>query len=116
MSPSVTISITYAIFGIAPAIALLAMFKSAKPKYHGLWIFGLLLIFLGAITIGVGTELLTNTEEWLIQQKKPELVAAGEEATIHLKIWAYVFPGATIALGVNLLTEFFLRRNGENHN
>ena len=113
MSPSVTISITFAIFGIAPAIALLLMFKSSQPKCHGLWIFGLLLITLGALTIAIGTECLTNTEAWLSQQKKAELIAAGKEATIHLKIWAYVFPSTTIALGVNLLTEFLLRRNGE---
>jgi len=111
LSPSVVISITYSIVGIAPAFFLLALFKSSKPKYHGLWFFGLLLIALGALTIGMGTELLTNTEEWLLQQKKADLIAAGKEATIHLKVWAYVFPAASIALGVNLLTEFLLRRN-----
>lgn len=115
LSPSVVVSLTFSIFGITPAIALLLMFKSAKPKYHGLWVFGLLLIALGALTIGIGTELLTNTEEWLSQQKKAEIIAAGIEASIHLKVWAYVFPGATIALGVNLLTEFLLRRTGEPH-
>lgn len=115
MSPSVTISITFAIFGIAPAILLLVMFKSSKPKYHGLWIFGLLLIALGGLVIGIGTELLVNTEIWLTQQKQAELIAAGNEASTHLKVWAYVFPSATIALGVNLLTEFLLRRNGDHH-
>jgi hypothetical protein len=111
LSPSVTISLTYTIIGIVPAVALLMMFRSIRSKYHGLWIFGLLLIVLGAITIGIGTELLTNTEEWLIQQKNADLVVKGKEAAINLKVWPYVFPGATIALGVNLLTEFLLRRN-----
>ncbi len=113
MSPSLTISLTYSIIGIAPAIVLLALFKSTRPRYHGLWIFGLSLIVLGAMTIGLGTELLTDTEEWLGRQKEAKLIALGKEATIQLKIWAFVFPGATVALGVNLLTEFLLRRNGE---
>jgi len=78
LSPSVTISLTYTFIGIIPAVALLMMFKSIKPKYHGLWIFGLLLIVLGAITIGIGTELLTNTEEWLIQQKNVDLIVKGK--------------------------------------
>jgi tellurite resistance protein TehA-like permease len=111
LSPSITISFIYSIIGIAPVIVLLIAFKSSKPKYHGLWIFGLFLIVVGAVTISIGTELLTDTEEWLSQQKKTDLIAAGKEATIHLKVWAYVFPAATIALGVNLITEFLLRRN-----
>lgn len=113
MSPATAVNATFAIMGIAPAIALLVLYKSTRPKYHGLWFFGLLLIVLGAITIGLGTELLTNTEEWMTRQNKSELIAAGKEAAINLKVWAYVFPGASIALGVNLLTEFLLRRNGD---
>ncbi len=115
MSPSVSISLTFVILGIVPTIVLLVVFKRTKHKYHTLWIFGLLLIVLGAIMIGVGTDLLTNTEEWLTQQKKVEFIAAGKEAALHLKVWAYVLPGATIALGVNLLTEFLLRQNNKNH-
>lgn len=96
-------------------IMLLLIFKSSEPKYHGLWIFGLILIGLGAISIGISTELLAKTEEWLSRQTTVELIAAGKDSSINLKVWAYVLPGATIALGVNLLTEFLLRRKDE-HN
>lgn len=113
MSPSLTISITFSIAGIAPVLFFIWFFKSAKPKYHGLWIVGLCLIIIGALVIGIGTDLLQKTEDWLPQQTSITSIAKGKEAIINLQIWAYVFPAATISLGVNLITEFMLRRNDD---
>jgi tellurite resistance protein TehA-like permease len=108
MSPSVSISLIFSVIGIVPAFVVVMLLKCSKDK-AGLWIYGLLLIIIGAITIGVGTELLTNTEEWLPKQSKASLIDAGKKAIFHLKVWAFVFPGASIAFGVNLLSEYVLR-------
>lgn len=113
MSPSLAINITFSILGIAPALFLIWFFKSAKPKYHGLWIFGIGLIMVGAMVIGIGTELLHKTEDWLPKQTSEAAIFQGKEAIISLHVWAYVFPAASIALGVNFITEFLLRRNDE---
>ena len=86
MDPTLAVSITYSIIGIAPAIAILLLYKSAKPKYYGLLIFGFMLIILGMIILEFSTRFISIMEDWLLKQKSADLITDRKEALLNLNL------------------------------
>ena len=106
-SPGFIVHLTFCFLGILPAIFVLFSFKDKRPKYHKLWMYAFVLIALGSVIAAIGYDLLYLIEQY-VKLGKPDQYLA-EETKLHVSLWVYVFPGITIALGVNLLTEFLLK-------
>jgi len=105
----ILIHFTFILMGILPAILLMYFYKNTKPKYYGIPMFGLLLISLGALVVAIGIDFSEIVKPFLNPDTpKPDYEYA-KNLNLNIQVWAYVFPGASIALGVNLITEFLLR-------
>ncbi len=96
--------------GVMPLFIMVVIYKETSPKYHGMWIFGSLLILLAGLLAGA-----LNILDVFIQAK----LAGGatelalEEAKRSVKIWVYVGPAVIAAIGANLITAFILKDKPE---
>lgn len=93
--------------GVAPLFVIIIIYKAISPKYHGMWIFGVLLILLAGLLVGA-----LNIIDALIQVQRTKGVSElALEASV--KIWVYVGPAVIAAIGVNLITAFILKDKAE---
>lgn len=96
--------------GVAPLFVIIIIYKTISPKYHGMWMFGALLILLAGLLAGA-----LNILDAFIQAQlaKGATELALEEAKASVKIWVYIGPAVIAAIGANLITAFILKDKAE---
>lgn len=96
--------------GVAPLFLMIVLFKGIKPKYHGLWFFGFLIICIAGLLAGGLSILEGNLSKNLADGNTKQAL---KDAQHTVTVWIYIGPAAIAAIGVNLITEFILRDKPE---
>ncbi|WP_203142917.1 hypothetical protein [Marinobacter mangrovi] len=91
--------------GGLPLFFVVLLYKEAKPKYHGLWIFGILIIAIAGMLAGSLDILEHFISEKLAAGSEKEVL---KEAQHTVGVWIYIGPAVIAAIGANLVTEFIL--------
>ena len=94
------------VMGVMPLFVVVLIYKEAKPKYHGLWFFGILIIAIAGFLAGGLGVLESFISHKLAEGSEKEIL---KETQHTVGIWIYIGPAVIAAIGANLITEFILR-------
>ncbi len=93
--------------GVLPLVVVVILYKEGKPQYHGLWIFGGLMIMIAALLFVILSGLPSIIEQLNSEGKVSNTEFQSSKENIAL--WAYIGPAVIAAIGANLITEYILR-------
>lgn len=100
-------NIAVATISVLPILVMLYLYKSKPPKYYGLFLWGVLLICYSGFVFGWLSDaiyLLNEAAVWNENEKKVR-----NEIVSNLKVWVYLFPAVTAAVGVNLISAYLTK-------
>lgn len=102
------VSLLVILLCISPTIGLVYVYKESAPRYHGIFLFGVIFILWAAFSLGILKALIVDPD-------KVEMFFGGRfspqinKINANLDMWVYIFPAVNAAIGVNLISEFLLR-------
>lgn len=100
------INLTIGLFAVAPVIYALWFFKKITPSHKKALLFGVGLIAFAATIFAWLSSGLTSMEATVAGDSQEQQLKDGMISS--LKIWVFVFPAVTLAIGANLLTHYIL--------
>ena len=106
------INLFVAFASLIPLTCSMLLYKRTQPGYYGLFIWGILLIICAAFNFQWLSEVLDKSSS--LRPRTDAEIDATINVVSTLKVWLYICPGVTAAVGSNLITEFMLRRRGQN--
>ncbi|NOZ53620.1 MAG: hypothetical protein GXP08_10840 [Gammaproteobacteria bacterium] len=98
------------LFAVAPVIYVLWFFKTITPSHKKVLLYGIGLIAWGTIIFAWLSSGLSSMEATVASNPQEQELKDG--VVTSLKIWVFIFPAVTLAIGANLLTHYIL--TGEN--
>jgi len=101
------ITFYYSIVGVMPLLMLIGFYKLFQPKYYGIPLFALFFILVGTGVLGMSSDFLDIVTPNIVDGNPDNTYLNDIKAKIEM--WGFVFPAVTLAIGVNLFTEFLNR-------
>lgn len=100
------LNLAIALFAVLPLIYVIWFYKKIKPSHTKVLIFGIALIGWSIIILAWLLSGLTGMEQTVVETSQEQKLK--DEVLFSFKIWVFVFPAVTLAIGANLLTHYIL--------
>ena len=108
----VLFNLTVGFLTLIPTFFVMWLFKEHPPKYYGYLLWGGFLIACAAFNFSWLTDVITQIEQSSTKSDQDTLVK--HEVLENLRVWVYVFPAVSAAIGANLFTAFLTTKKPSN--